>query len=117
MFFSKDLGIDLGTANTLVFVKGKGIIVSEPSVVAENKKTKEVLAVGDEAKQMIGRTPGNIVATRPLKDGVIADFATTEAMLKYFIDKSHKKGLFTGKPRVIVCVPSGVTAVEIAGCL
>lgn len=112
MFFSKDLGIDLGTANTLVFVKGKGIIVSEPSVVAENKKTKEVLAVGDEAKQMIGRTPGNIVATRPLKDGVIADFATTEAMLKYFIDKSHKKGLFTGKPRVIVCVPSGVTAVE-----
>ncbi|KAE9637372.1 MreB/Mrl family cell shape determining protein [Defluviitalea raffinosedens] len=112
MFFSKDMGIDLGTANTLVFVKGKGIIVNEPSVVAINSRTKEVLAVGDEAKQMIGRTPGNIVATRPLKDGVIADFATTEAMLKYFIQKAYKKGLFTSKPRVIVCVPSGVTAVE-----
>ena len=112
MFFSRDLGIDLGTANTLVFVKGKGIIVNEPSVVAENKTTKEILAVGDEAKQMIGRTPGTIVATRPLKDGVIADFATTEAMLKYFIGKAYKKGLFTGKPRVIICVPSGVTAVE-----
>lgn len=112
MFFSKDMGIDLGTANTLVFVKGKGIIVSEPSVVAENTVTKEVLAVGDEAKQMIGRTPGNIVATRPLKDGVIADFATTEAMLKYFINKAYKKGFFNSKPRVIVCVPSGVTAVE-----
>ena len=111
MFFSRDLGIDLGTANTLVFVKGKGIIVNEPSVVAENKTTKEILAVGDEAKQMIGRTPGTIVATRPLKDGVIADFATTEAMLKYFIGKLIK-GLFTGKPRVIICVPSGVTAVE-----
>ncbi|NLK98219.1 rod shape-determining protein [Defluviitalea saccharophila] len=112
MFFSKDMGIDLGTANTLVFVKGKGIIVNEPSVVAINSSTKEVLAVGDEAKQMIGRTPGNIVATRPLKDGVIADFATTEAMLKYFIQKAYKKGLFVSKPRVIVCVPSGVTAVE-----
>ncbi|WP_058485498.1 rod shape-determining protein [Defluviitalea phaphyphila] len=112
MFFSKDMGIDLGTANTLVFMKGKGIIVNEPSVVAINTISKEVLAVGDEAKQMIGRTPGNIIATRPLKDGVIADFATTEAMLKYFIKKAYKKGVFGSKPRVIVCVPSGVTAVE-----
>ena len=106
------MGIDLGTANTLVFVKGKGIVVNEPSVVAVNVKTKEVLAVGDEAKQMIGRTPGSIVATRPMKDGVIADFDTTQAMLKYFINKAHKKGFFSSKPRVVVCVPSGVTEVE-----
>ncbi|ADZ83808.1 rod shape-determining protein [Cellulosilyticum sp. ST5] len=110
--FGKDMGIDLGTANTLVFVKGKGIVVNEPSVVAIKEKTNEVLAVGDEAKQMIGRTPGNIVAIRPLKDGVIADFATTSAMLRYFIGKAYKQSLFASKPRVIVCVPSGVTSVE-----
>ena len=110
--FSKDMGIDLGTANTLVFVKGKGIVVNEPSVVAIKEKTNEVLAVGDEAKQMIGRTPGNIVAIRPLKDGVIADFDTTLAMLRYFIGKAYKQSMFGSKPRVIVCVPSGVTSVE-----
>ena len=110
--FGKDMGIDLGTANTLVFVKGKGIVVNEPSVVAIKEKTNQVLAVGDEAKQMIGRTPGNIVAIRPLKDGVIADFNTTEAMLRYFIGKAHKKSFIGPKPRVIVCVPSGVTSVE-----
>ena len=110
--FGKDMGIDLGTANTLVFVKGKGIVVNEPSVVAIKEKTSEVLAVGDEAKQMIGRTPGNIVAIRPLKDGVIADFDTTLAMLRYFIGKSYKQSMFGSKPRVIVCVPSGVTSVE-----
>lgn len=110
--FSKDMGIDLGTANTLVFVKGKGIVVNEPSVVAIKEKTNEVLAVGDEAKQMIGRTPGNIVAIRPLKDGVIADFDTTAAMLRYFIGKAYKQSVFGSKPRVIVCVPSGVTSVE-----
>ena len=110
--FGKDMGIDLGTANTLVFVKGKGIVVNEPSVVAIKEKTNEVLAVGDEAKQMIGRTPGNIVAIRPLKDGVIADFDTTLAMLRYFIGKAYKQSLFGSKPRVIVCVPSGVTSVE-----
>ena len=110
--FSKDMGIDLGTANTLVFVKGKGIVVNEPSVVAIKEKTNEVLAVGDEAKQMIGRTPGNIVAIRPLKDGVIADFDTTAAMLRYFIGKAYKQSFFGSKPRVIVCVPSGVTSVE-----
>ena len=110
--FSKDMGIDLGTANTLVFVKGKGIVVNEPSVVAIKEKNNEVLAVGDEAKQMIGRTPGNIVAIRPLKDGVIADFDTTAAMLRYFIGKAYKQSMFGSKPRVIVCVPSGVTSVE-----
>ena len=112
MFFGRDMGIDLGTANTLVFVKGKGVVVNEPSVVAINTKTNEVLAVGDEAKQMIGRTPGSIIAIRPLKDGVIADFAITEAMLRYFINKAYKRTLFSGKPRVMVCVPSGVTSVE-----
>ena len=112
MFFGKDMGIDLGTANTLVFVKGKGVIVNEPSVVAINTRTNEVLAVGDEAKQMIGRTPGSIIAIRPLKDGVIADFATTEAMLRYFISKAYRKTIFSSKPRVMVCVPSGVTSVE-----
>lgn len=110
-FFSKDIGIDLGTANTLVHVKGRGIVVREPSVVAINKNTGEVLAVGDEAKDMIGRTPGNIVAIRPMKDGVIADFEVTQEMLKYFIRKASSKGhLF--KPRVVICVPSGVTEVE-----
>lgn len=109
--FSKDIGIDLGTANTLIHVKGKGIVVREPSVVAINKKTNEVLAVGDAAKEMIGRTPGNIVAVRPMKDGVIADFDVTQSMLKYFIKKVISKGLFS-KPRVVICVPSGVTEVE-----
>lgn len=108
---TRDLGIDLGTANTLVHVKGKGIITQEPSVVAMQKDTGTVLAVGEEAKKMIGRTPGNIVAIRPLKDGVIADFDVTQAMLRYFIGKAVKKSFFA-KPRVVVGVPSGVTAVE-----
>ena len=108
---TKDLGIDLGTANTLVFAKGKGIVLREPSVVAINNLTKKALAVGAEAKQMIGRTPGNIVAIRPLKDGVIADFDTTQTLLKKFIDKVTNKGAFTS-PRIIVCFPSGVTEVE-----
>lgn len=107
----KDIGIDLGTANTLVHMKGKGIIANEPSVVAINKETGQVLAVGNDAKAMLGRTPGNIVAIRPLKDGVIADFEVTQAMLKYFIKKAQT-GLGVIKPRVIVCVPSGVTEVE-----
>ncbi len=110
--FGRDMGIDLGTANTLVFVKGRGIVVNEPSVVAIKERTNEILAVGDEAKQMIGRTPGNIVAIRPLRDGVIADFSTTEAMIRYFIGKAYKQSLFSAKPRVVVCVPSGVTTVE-----
>lgn len=108
----RDMGIDLGTANTLVYVRDKGIVVNEPSVVAINTLTKEVLAVGNEAKEMIGRTPGNIVAIRPIKDGVIADFDTTQAMLKYFIGKAYTRSLFGPKPRVVVCVPSGVTEVE-----
>ncbi len=110
--FSKDMGIDLGTANTLVFLKNKGIVVNEPSVVAVNVETKEVISVGDEAKEMIGRTPGNIIAIRPMNDGVIADFETTKAMLKYFIRKASGKSFFSSKPRVIICVPSGVTEVE-----
>lgn len=110
--FSKDLGIDLGTANVLVFMRTKGIVVNEPSVVAMNTQSKEVLAVGDEAKQMIGRTPGSIVAIRPMKDGVIADFDTTQAMLRYFIRKAYNRGLLSARPRVLVCVPSGVTEVE-----
>ena len=110
-FFSKDMGIDLGTANTLVYVKGRGIVVREPSVVAKAKSQSYPLAVGEEAKEMIGKTPGNIVAIRPMKDGVIADFEVTYAMLKYFINKASKKSLFS-KPRVIVGVPSGVTEVE-----
>lgn len=109
--FSKDLGIDLGTANTLVFVKGKGIVVREPSVIAVNKDTKEILAVGDEAKQMLGRTPGNIIAIRPLKDGVIADYNYTHHMLKYFIQKACGNKGFV-KPKIIVCIPSCVTEVE-----
>lgn len=110
--FTKDIGIDLGTANTLVFVKGKGIIINEPSVVAINSMTKEVLAVGDEAKKMIGRTPAAIQAIRPMKDGVIADFEVTQAMLRYFIDKAYNSGIFGSKPRIVICVPSGVTEVE-----
>jgi len=109
--FSKDMGIDLGTANTLVHLRGKGIIIREPSVVAVEKDTNNVLAVGAEAKRMIGRTPGNIVAIRPLKDGVIADFDITQAMLRFFIKKAIRNKSFV-RPRVVVGVPSGVTAVE-----
>ncbi|OQB16044.1 MAG: Rod shape-determining protein MreB [Firmicutes bacterium ADurb.Bin193] len=108
---SRDIGIDLGTANTLVHVRGKGIVVREPSVVAVNKDTHEVLAVGDSAKEMLGRTPGNIVAIRPMKEGVIADYDITQKMIKYFIQKACPKAGFF-KPRVIVCIPSGVTGVE-----
>lgn len=108
---SRDMGIDLGTANTLIYVKGKGILLREPSVVAINSDTKRVLAVGDEAKQMIGRTPGNIVAIRPLKDGVIADFDVTQTMMRKFIEKVSSKSSFTS-PRIVVCFPSGVTEVE-----
>ncbi len=108
---TKDMGIDLGTANTLVYVKGKGIVLREPSVVAINNITKKALAVGSEAKLMIGRTPGNIVAIRPLKDGVIADFDITQTMLKKLIEKVTAKSAFTS-PRIIVCFPSGVTEVE-----
>ncbi|NLJ98995.1 MAG: rod shape-determining protein [Tissierellia bacterium] len=109
--FTKDMGIDLGTANTLVYIKGKDIVIREPSVVAIQTNTKQVLAVGEEAKKMIGRTPGSIVAIRPLRDGVIADFDITQSMLKYFIRRAlQKRSLF--QPRVVVCVPSGVTEVE-----
>ncbi|PYZ97338.1 rod shape-determining protein [Alteribacter lacisalsi] len=111
--FSKDLGIDLGTANTLVYVKGKGVIVREPSVVATRSDSGTIEAVGNDAKNMIGRTPGNIVAIRPMKDGVIADFDTTATMMKYFIRQALRhRSIFTRKPNVMVCVPSGITAVE-----
>lgn len=110
--FSKDMGIDLGTANSSVYMKGKGIVVNEPSVVAIQRDTGQVLAVGEEAKQMIGRTPGNIVAIRPMKDGVIADFDITQSMLRYFITRALKKRPYLVRPRVVVGVPSGVTAVE-----
>ena len=109
--FSKDIGIDLGTANTLVFMRGKGIVMREPSVVAVDVRTDEVLAVGKQAKEMLGRTPGSIVAVRPLKDAVIADFDVTAAMLKYFIKKALKSGTLS-RPRIVVCIPSGVTEVE-----
>jgi rod shape-determining protein MreB len=112
--FSNDLAIDLGTATTLTFVKGKGIVANEPSVVAVQRGAsgaKKVLAVGKEAKEMLGRTPGNIVAIRPMKDGVIADFEVTEAMLRYFITKAHNRRTLV-RPRIIVCVPSGITEVE-----
>jgi len=110
--FSKDMGMDLGTANSLVYVKGRGIVIREPSVVAIQKDTGQVLAVGEEAKRMIGRTPGNIIAIRPLRDGVIADFDVTQSMIKYFINKSLRSTTFLVRPRVVVGVPSGVTAVE-----
>lgn len=110
--FSKDLGIDLGTANSLVYMRGKGIVLREPSVVAIQKDTNQVLAVGEEAKQMIGRTPGNIIAIRPMKDGVIADFDTTHSMLRYFITKALKHRPILFRPRVVVCIPSGATPVE-----
>ncbi|MCX6107351.1 MAG: rod shape-determining protein [Proteobacteria bacterium] len=112
--FSNDLAIDLGTANTLVYVKGVGIVMNEPSVVAINKNVtgpKRILAVGKEAKEMLGRTPGDIVAIRPLKDGVIADFEITAAMIRYFVEKAHNRRTMV-KPRVIVCVPYGITNVE-----
>ena len=109
--FSKDIGIDLGTANTLVYMKGKGIVMREPSVVAVDVRTDSVLAVGTKAKDMIGRTPGSIVAVRPLKDGVIADFDITATMLNRFIKMVVKTSVFS-RPRVIVCIPSGVTDVE-----
>ncbi len=109
--FSRDIGIDLGTANTLIYMKGKGIVLREPSVVAVDVKSDTVLAVGNEAKQMIGRTPGSIVAIRPMKDGVIADFDITSSMLKAFIRKVIKSGPLS-KPRIIICIPSGVTEVE-----
>jgi rod shape-determining protein MreB and related proteins len=111
-FLGRDMAIDLGTANTLVYVRGRGIVLNEPSVVAINTNTGEILAVGVEAKRMIGRTPGNIVAVRPLKDGVIADFDTTERMLRYFIRKVHRRRYLVRGPRVVICVPSGITGVE-----
>ena len=112
MLFNRDIGIDLGTANTLVYVRGKGIVMREPSVVAVDVKKEEVMAVGTEAKEMIGRTPGSISAVRPLKDGVIADYEVTSEMLRYFIKRALKNTLFS-RPRLIVCIPSGVTEVEL----
>jgi len=110
-FIPVDIGIDLGTATTLVYVKGKGIVLCEPSVVAIEKETSKVLAVGEEAKRMLGRTPGNILAIRPMKDGVIADFEVTEAMLRYFIEKAKPRRTWV-KPRLVIAVPSGITEVE-----
>ncbi|MDX8047616.1 rod shape-determining protein [Gracilibacillus sp. S3-1-1] len=109
--FSRDIGIDLGTANVLIHVKGKGIVLDEPSVVAMDRNSGKVLEVGEEARRMVGRTPGNIEAIRPLKDGVIADFDVTEAMLKYFINKINVKG-FLSKPRMLICCPTNITKVE-----
>ncbi len=109
--FSNDMGIDLGTATTLVYVKGEGIVLREPSVVAVERGTSRVLAVGEEAKRMLGRTPGNIVAIRPMKDGVIADFEITEAMLRYFIKKVHHRRVLV-RPRILIAIPSGITEVE-----
>lgn len=109
--FSVDIGVDLGTANVLVYIKGKGIVLQEPSVVAINRDNQKVIAVGSEARRMLGRTPGNIVATRPMRDGVIADYEVTEKMLRYFINKAGGRRLFF-RPRVMVCIPSGVTGVE-----
>ncbi len=110
-FLGRDMAVDLGTANTLVYVRGRGVVLNEPSVVAINTKNNQVLAVGTEAKAMIGRTPSHIQAIRPLKDGVIADADTTEKMLRYFVQKVHRRQ-FVAKPRVVVCVPSGITGVE-----
>lgn len=111
MAFTEEVGIDLGTANVLVYIKGKGIVLNEPSVVAINRDTDEILAVGEEARLMLGRTPANIIAVRPLRDGVISDYDVTERMLKYFIRKSCGTGRFF-RPKIMVCVPSGVTEVE-----
>lgn len=109
--FAKDIGIDLGTANVLIHVKGKGIVLNEPAVVALDKQNNKVLAVGEEAYKMVGRTPGNIVVIRPMKDGVIADFDVTESMLSHFIDKLNVKGFFS-KPRILICCPTNITSVE-----
>lgn len=112
-YLSKNIAIDLGTANSLVYVQGKGIIINEPSVVAVNQKTGQILAIGEEAKRMVGRTPAHIIATRPLVEGVVSDFEVTEQMLKYFIEKVHKRKFILGpRPRVIIGVPYGVTEVE-----
>ena len=111
VFWSEDIGVDLGTANVLVFVKGKGIVLREPSVIAIQKDSGKIIAVGEEARRMLGRTPGSIVAIRPLRDGVIADYDVTERMLRYFLEKSVGRHLFF-RPRVMVCIPSGVTSVE-----
>ncbi len=111
--FSHDIGIDLGTANTLIYVRGKGIVISEPSVVAINTKNRQILAIGDEAKRMVGKTPANIIATRPLVDGVVSDFEITEQMLRYFIEKVHRESfVLFPRPRVVIGIPSGVTEVE-----
>jgi len=110
--FSHDIAIDLGTANTLVSVRGRGIVIDEPSVVAIDRVSKRVLAIGAEAKRMVGRTPSSIIAVRPLRDGVISDFAVTEKMLQYFIHKVHENRMFRPSPRVLICVPSGSTQVE-----
>ncbi len=110
-FFANDVGIDLGTSNTLVYVRGKGIVVNEPSIVAFDRNTQQVLAIGNEAKEMLGRTPEDVVTIRPLKDGVIADFEKTEEMLRAFIRKVQSNRLF-GRPRIVICVPSGITEVE-----
>ncbi|MBI3617418.1 MAG: rod shape-determining protein, partial [Candidatus Omnitrophica bacterium] len=109
--FSNDIGIDLGTATTLVYVKGEGVVLCEPSVVSIEKDTNRVIAVGEEAKKMLGRTPGNIIAIRPMKDGVISDFEITEAMLKYFIKKVHNRRVLV-RPAMVIAIPSGITAVE-----
>ena len=109
---SSDIGIDLGTASILVYVKGKGVVLKEPSVVAYDRDTEQIMAIGEEARLMLGRTPGNIVAVRPLRQGVISDYKTTEKMLKYFIQKAVGKSFFGRRPRISVCVPSGVTDVE-----
>jgi rod shape-determining protein MreB len=106
-----DIGVDLGTANILIYVKGKGVVLQEPSVVAKDVDTNRILAIGEEARRMLGRTPGNIVAIRPLREGVIADYDTTESMLKYFVQKVAGKSYFL-KPRIMICIPSGVTTVE-----
>lgn len=112
-YFSQDIAIDLGTANSLVYVRGRGIVIVEPSVVAINKKTDQILAIGEEARKMVGRTPSHIVAIRPLVSGVISDFEVTEQMLRYFIEKAHKKRFIIGpRPRVIIGIPCGVTEVE-----
>src|SRR4030042_426088 len=112
-YIAKDIGIDLGTANSLVYVRGRGIVITEPSVVAVNKKTGQVLAIGQEAKKMVGRTPAYIVATRPLVSGVVSDFEVTEQMLRYFIEKARKKKFFLNpRTRVVVGIPCGVTEVE-----
>ena len=112
-FFSLDIGIDLGTANTMVSVRGKGIVIREPSWVAIDKRTREPKAIGAEAKEMVGRTPANIIAVRPLRDGVISEFEITEAMLEYFIGKAHQQSIVpVPRPRVVVGIPSGVTEVE-----